>query len=112
METISQTGRWMTRVAIATAALSLVAALAQPVRAMAEEVAPQGDAASATWAIGIFIAVWFIASLRVKRHRGRWRLGFSPAAVRTTAAGRSNFSSGGGRGSGGSSGGAGASGAC
>lgn len=48
-------------------------------------IAPSSEAVSATQVVLFFVAVWFVASLRVRRVRGRWKLGFDPAATRRAA---------------------------
>jgi len=66
---------------------------------------PSSDAVSATGIVLFFIAVWFVASLRIRRAKGRWRLGFEPGATRqvashSSAARRQSFATGGSSGGG------------
>lgn len=101
--------RWLVRVAIATVVLASAGILADPSHAMAADPTQQVIAEEATIAILVFALVWAFASLRMRRRRGRLRLGFEPAAVRITSGTRKS----GGRSArapGGISGGAGASG--
>lgn len=106
---MSEAGRakkWLVRVGIATAILTVVGIFAQPGQAMAAGAEP--PIGSETWAILVFALVWFLGSLRIRRSRGRLRLGFEPATVRRTSSAWAR----GGRSArvpGGSSGGAGAS---
>jgi uncharacterized membrane protein YgcG len=98
---------WLMRVLVATSVIALVSLFASTGRAMAAEAV--GDVESATHTIAVFGLVWLLSSLRVRKKRGRWRLGFEPSPVRRVRA-SSTVHRAGVRGGGGVSGGAGASG--
>ena len=74
---------WLVRVGIATAALAGVGMMADPARKVASgSVAGASDATTLLRAVALFAIVWLIASLRIRREAGRWRLGFDPLPVR------------------------------
>lgn len=85
-----QAARWLKSVGIATAVFATIAVLANPARAMAAGALDHVDPVSATRAVLAFLAVWLIASLRVGKSAGRWRLEFSPAVVCRTLTGESS----------------------
>jgi hypothetical protein len=63
--------RWFLRVGVATAILSGIGILANPGNAMAAELLPKLDMASATHAIVFFATALFVATLRIRRVHGR-----------------------------------------
>jgi hypothetical protein len=74
---------WLVRVGIATAALAGVGMMADPARKVASgSAAGASDATTLLHAVALFAIVWLIASLRIRRETGRWRLGFDPLPIR------------------------------
>jgi hypothetical protein len=73
---------WLVRVGIATAALAGVGMMADPARKVASGAAGGTSDATFLHALALFAIVWLIASLRIRRDAGRWRLGFDPLPVR------------------------------
>jgi hypothetical protein len=78
---------WLVRVGIATAALAGVGMMADPARKVASGAAA-GASDATLHAVALFAIVWLIASLRIRREAGRWRLGFDPLPVRRASAAR------------------------
>jgi hypothetical protein len=79
---------WAARVVVATALLTGIGLYGDAAQAAETVGATADDASSATWAIAVFIAVWLVASLRIRRRKGSWALGFEPAPTRRTSANR------------------------
>ena len=77
---------WLVRVGIATAALAGVGMMADPARKVASGAAAGASDANLLHALALFATVWLIASLRIRREAGRWRLGFDPLPVRRVSA--------------------------
>jgi hypothetical protein len=77
---------WLVRVGIATATLAGVGVMADPVRKVASGAATGAGDPTLLHALALFAIVWLIASLRVHRGAGRWRLGFDPLPVRRVSA--------------------------
>ena len=91
---------WLVRVGIATAALASVGMMADPARDVVGGAAAGASEATLLHAGALFAIVWLIASLRIRREGGRWRLGFDPLPVRlagerTSQAGSEQASAGG-----------------
>lgn len=72
--------RWFLKVGVATAILSGIGMMADP-GAMAAEFLPVQDMATATNAITLFAAAFFIETLRIRRVHGRGCLASCQAAV-------------------------------
>jgi uncharacterized membrane protein YbhN (UPF0104 family) len=77
---------WLVRVGIATAALAGVGMMANPARKVVSGAAAGAGDATLLHAVALFAIVWLIASLRIRREAGRWRLGFDPLPVRRASA--------------------------
>lgn len=77
---------WLVRVGIATAALAGAGMMADPARKIASGAVAGASDATLLHALALFAIVWLIASLRIRRETGRWRLGFDPLPVRRASA--------------------------
>jgi uncharacterized membrane protein YbhN (UPF0104 family) len=77
---------WLVRVGIATAALAGVGIMADPARKVTSGAVTGASGATLLHAVALFAIVWLIASLRIRREAGRWRLGFDPLPVRRASA--------------------------
>lgn len=71
-----------TQSGIALAMLSAGVILAGSGNVMAADVAAHAETHSVAHAALLFAIVWFVASLRIGKSDGRWRLGFDPFPVR------------------------------
>jgi hypothetical protein len=70
---------WLKRIVIATAILTAIGLLADTGRAMAAD-AGAGDG-STVHALGLFLLVWLLSSIRVRRKAGHVRFAFEPSPL-------------------------------
>ncbi|MDQ6432779.1 hypothetical protein RB623_01775 [Mesorhizobium sp. LHD-90] len=70
---------WLKRVVIATAILTAIGLLADTGKAMAA--GSGADGGSTAHALGLFLLVWLLSNIRVRRKAGHFRLGFEPSPL-------------------------------